>query len=107
MNDNVRKILFVELLEGISDILSALPAIHTLARSHWTAEIMVLTLSPGGELLESDPIITHVGYADSNPRKSVEALLKCYLDLIVSDTNYYRIEELIQYSGASGVITNL
>lgn len=25
----------------------------------------------------------------------------------MSDTNYYRIEELIQYSGASGVVTNL
>lgn len=89
MNDEVRKILFVELLGGIGDVLSALPAIHDLARLHLTAEITVLTLPPGGKLLESDPRITQVVYADSsNPRKSVEALLKCYFDLIVSDTNY-------------------
>ena len=76
----------------------ALPAIYSLARSQSTAEITVLTLPPGGELLESDSIITQVVYADtSNLRKSVEALLKCYCDLIVSDTNYDGIEELIQF----------
>lgn len=74
----------------------ALPAIHSLARFQSTAEITVLTLPPGSELLKSDSIITQ--YADtSNPRKSVEALLKCYCDLIVSDTNYDGIEELIQF----------
>ena len=76
----------------------ALLAIHSLAQSQSTAEITVLTLPPGSELLERDSIITQVVYADtSNPRKSVEALLKCYCDLIVPDTNYDGIEKLIQF----------
>jgi hypothetical protein len=78
--------------------LIALPAIHSLARSQSTDDITVLTLPPDSELVERDSIITQVVYADtSNPRKSVEALLKCYCDLIVSDTNYDGIKELIQY----------
>lgn len=63
----VRKILFVELLGGIGDALIALPAIQALARSHPAAELTVLTLPPGGELLESAPQNTRVVYADSCP----------------------------------------
>lgn len=105
----MRRILFVELLGGIGDVLIALPAIAALSRSHPEAELTVLTLSPGGELLENDPRITQVFYADkSNPRKSVEALLADYaFDLIVSDTNYDGIDEVIQNIGASRVVTNL
>ncbi len=106
---HVRKILFVELLGGIGDVLIALPAIAALARSHPAASLTVLTLPPGGELLESAPQITQVVYADSsNPRKSVEMLLAHHtFDLIVSDTNYNGIDEVIQNSGASRVVTNL
>lgn len=55
MNNDIREILFVELLGSIGDVLIALRAIHALARSHPAAEITVLTLPPGGELLQSDP----------------------------------------------------
>jgi len=103
------KILFVELLGGIGDVLIALPAIESLSCSHPGAEITVLTLPPGGELLETHPRITQVLYADKgNPRKAVEVLLADQtFDLIVSDTNYNGIDEVIQNSGASRVITNL
>ncbi|PIG94230.1 glycosyltransferase family 9 protein [Gloeocapsopsis sp. IPPAS B-1203] len=102
-------ILFVELLGGIGDILIALSAIQALARSHSQAQMTVLTLSPGGKLLESDPLITHVIYADrNNPRKSVETLLASQnFDLIVSDTNYDGIEQVIQQSGVLHCVTNL
>lgn len=109
VTSHVHKILFVELLGGIGDVLIALPAIQAFARSHPTAELTVLTLPPGGELLESNPLIHQVIYADSsNPRKSVEVLLAGHtFDVIVSDTNYDGIEEVIQNSGASRVVTNL
>lgn len=109
VTSHVHKILFVELLGGIGDVLIALPAIQAFARSHPTAELTVLTLPPGGELLESNPLIHQVVYADSsNPRKSVEVLLARHtFDVIVSDTNYDGIEEVIQNSGASRVVTNL
>lgn len=105
----VHNILFVELLGGIGDTLIALSAIQTLARSHSQAQMTVLTLPPGGKLLESDPLITHVVYADrNNPRKSVETLLSSHnFDLIVSDTNYDAIEQVIQQSGALHCVTNL
>lgn len=87
VTSHVHKILFVELLGGIGDVLIALPAIQAFARSHPKAELTVLTLPPGGELLESDPLINQVVYADSsNPRKSVEVLLARHtFDVIVSD----------------------
>ncbi len=105
----MHKVLFVELLGGIGDVLIALKAIHALARSHPAAEITVLTLPPGGELLQSDPQITQVIYADrDNPRKSIEVLLSRHsFDLIVSDTNYDGIAHVIQNSGVSQVVTNL
>lgn len=105
----MRKILFVELLGGIGDVLIALPAIVALGRSYPEAELTVLTLPPGGELLESDPRIARVVYADrDNPRKSVELLLASHtFDLIVSDTNYDGIDQVIQNSSASRVVTNL
>ena len=100
--------MFVELLGGIGDVLIALPAIQALGRSHPEAELTVLTLPPGGELLESDPLIHHVVYPDSNARKSVEVLLARHaFDLIVSDTNYDNIDEVIKNSAASRVVTNL
>lgn len=109
VTSHVYKILFVELLGGIGDVVIALPAIQAFARSHPMAELTVLTLPPGGELLESNPLIHQVIYADSsNPRKSLEVLLASHtFDVIVSDTNYDGIEEVIQNSGASRVVTNL
>lgn len=104
----VDKILFVELLGGIGDILIALKAIHALARSR-TSEITVLTFAPGGELLESDPEITYVVYADRGLSRSAvaELLSRQTFDLIVSDTNYDGIDTVIQNSSGSRVVTNL
>jgi len=88
--------------------LIALPAIQALALSQPVAELTVLTLPPGGELLESDPEITQVVYADRWHRKSVEVLLAHHtFDVIVSDTNYDGIDQVIQNSSASRVVTNL
>lgn len=103
------KILFVELLGGIGDVLIALPAMAALSRCYPEAELTVLTLPPGGELLQGNPLIHSVVSADSsNPRKSVEVLLARHtFDLIVSDTNYDGIDRVIQNSSASRVITNL
>ncbi len=105
----MRKILFIELLGGIGDVLIALSAIHALARSHPAAELTVLTFPPGGELLKSDPLIKRVVYAEPGKAKQsvVELLSGETFDLIVSDTNYDDIDKVIQNSGASQVVTNL
>ena len=54
---NAQKILFVDLLGGIGDVLIALRAIHALVQTHPAAEITILILPPSGELLESAPPI--------------------------------------------------
>lgn len=107
--NNIQHILFVELLGGIGDVVIALPAIHALARSHPTAHLTVFTFAPGGELLQADPLIHRVVYAQRDtPRQALEVLLhQTSFDLIVSDTNYDGIAELIRQSQAKYSVTNL
>lgn len=104
----MQQILFIELLGGIGDILIALSAIQSLARSHVEAKLTVLTFAPGGSLLETDPLIHQIIYAEKgNVRQAIEQLLERQkFDLIVSDTNYDRIDELI-LNRADQVVTNL
>lgn len=104
----MQQILFIELLGGIGDVLIALSAIQALARSHAQASITVLTFAPGGSLLEHDPLIERVIYADKhNVRAAIEQLLtEQTFDVIVSDTNYDRIDQLIS-GRAERVVSNL
>lgn len=103
------KILFIELLGGIGDLLIALPSIHALKKSHPHAALTVLTFATGGELIETDPLLDRVIYV--NPQQvaqSVKQLLSFEtFDLIISDTNYDGIGEMITQSSATKVVTNL
>ncbi|HIK15040.1 MAG TPA: glycosyltransferase family 9 protein [Leptolyngbyaceae cyanobacterium M33_DOE_097] len=105
----LNSVLFIELLGGIGDIVIALPAIHALARSHPEATLTVLTFVPGCDLLEHDPAIAQViAVPKGQARQAVEQLLDSQsFDLIVSDTNYDGIDQLVQKSGAIQTVTNL
>ncbi|MBE9180439.1 glycosyltransferase family 9 protein [Oculatella sp. LEGE 06141] len=105
----IERILFIELLGGIGDLVMALPAIHALGRSHPSATLTVLTFAPGHELLQFDPLVHRVICAQRDrARASVDALLaSASFDLIVSDTNYDGIAEAIRSSGATQVVDNL
>lgn len=107
--DTIQRILFVELLGGLGDVVIALPAIHALARSHPAAHLTVLTFAPGGDLLQTDPLIHQVVYAQrEQPHQSLQELLEhITFDWIVSDTNYDRIPDLIQHSAAKYTLTDL
>ncbi len=112
-----QRILFVELLGGIGDVLIALPAIQALGRSYPQAQVTVFTFAPGGELLQTDPLIHQVVYADglgpasgqrNHPCQSLAGFLaNNAFDLIISDTNYDSIGRLIQQTGAPRTVTNL
>jgi ADP-heptose:LPS heptosyltransferase len=104
----IRQILFVELLGGIDDVLLALPAIHALGRSHPTAKLTVLTLAPGRDLLQHDPLIHQVIVAErGKARQAVEPLLiEQTFDLIISNTNCEDIAELITNTSAKQIVTN-
>jgi ADP-heptose:LPS heptosyltransferase len=114
-NDAIHTILFVELINGIGDLLIALPAIQALGRSHPAGELTVLTLAPGGDLLQHDPLIHHIAYARRNTptqkqhvRNSVEAFLAHHtFDLVVSDTTFDAIDHIIRTSDAGRCVTNL
>ena len=111
----MQSILFVELLGGIGDVLIALPAIQALGRAYPGAKLTVLTAAPGGELIKCDPLIHEVICLDLQQdqtahlaRTAVEAVLKRdRFDLIVSDTNYDGIAQVIQQSSTPTVVTNL
>jgi len=104
----MNQILFVELLGGIGDVLIALAAIQALGRSYPDAKLTVLTFA-GGELLNTDPLIHRVVVAQKGQaRLAIETLLSQQTyDLIVSDTNYDSIDQIIHLSDADRVVTNL
>ena len=112
---SVCEILFVELLGGLGDVLISLQAIQALARSYPEARLTVLTFSPGGELLEGDPLIHEIVHApkpDSTrphrAREAVEELLaRGGWDLVVSETSYDSIDALIRGCGAAHTVTNM
>lgn len=103
----MNRILFIELLGGLGDLIIALPAIHALALSHPQAHLEVLTFAPGAELLEADPLVRRVYRAErgdaahpERPRAALEALLlQERFDLIVSDTRYAGIAALLESTG--------
>ena len=107
----MRRILFVELLGGIGDLVTALPAVHALAQTYPDAELSVLTFAPGGELLEDDPRVDRVVCADrDDPARCVREVLATSsnfpYDLIVSDTNHSGIAEVLKaYSNVYGIKT--
>jgi len=108
----IQRILVVELLGGIGDVVLALPAVHALARSHPWATTTVLTFRPGGELLEADPWVTEVLYAERGDPTTVAAAVHRTLaerdfDLVVSDTMYGGIDDIVEASLAPYKVTNL
>src|SRR5918998_558494 len=112
---SVREMLFVELLGGLGDALISLQAIQALARSYPKARLTVVTFSPGGELLEGDPLIHEVVQVSkpdaTHPRRAREAVEEMLAwgswDLVVSDTSYDDIDALIRNCRAPHTATNL
>ena len=111
----MRRLLFVDLLGGIGDLIFALPAIQALGRSYPDAALTVLTFAPGSALLRHDPLVSRVVSArpktaqrPHNARASVAALLaRDRYEVIVSDTSYDEIPRLIAAHGAARAVTNL
>lgn len=101
----LRSILFVELLGGLGDLLLALPAIHALARSHPRARMTVLTFAPGAALLAADPWVAEVVVAEPGPpqqqRATVAEVAARGFDLAVTDTRYGDIPGALRAAAAS------
>ena len=99
----VQRILFVELLGGIGDLIFILPALDALHAAYPTASLDVFTFAPGGELLVGDPRVHEVLFARRDTDQEAEALYLADLratlstvayDLVISDTRHSHIHEL-------------
>jgi hypothetical protein len=96
------RILVIELLGGIGDLLIALPAVHALARRFPGAELTVLTEEPGAALLRTDPLVTRV----STSTDVRGELARLDPDLVVSTSMHSGIPGLVAEHGCRAV-TNL
>lgn len=112
----VQRILFVELLGGIGDLIFILPALDALHTTYPTASLDVFTFAPGGELLVGDPRVHEVLFARRGTGLEVEApyladlraiLATVAYDLVISDTRHSQIHELIDVSISSRTVTQL
>jgi len=101
-----RRVLVVDLLGGLGDLMMALPAVHALARRH--APLRVLTHPPGDALLRHDPAVAAVAVAPrGRERAAVGAALDRWVpDLVVSTTRYDGIADEIE-SRSVRCVTNL
>ena len=105
---NVGRILVVDLLGGLGDLVMALPVVHALHRRHPEAHLRVLTHAPGDVLLRHDPAVTAVARAErGRERAAVLAELDRWRPhLAVTTTRYDGIADAIEASVPQSV-TNL
>lgn len=86
----------------------ALPAIQALAAVHPSARMTVLTFAPGDSLLQGHPQIDRIFRVPrGQARQAVITALREPYDLIVTDTTYEGIAEIVQHRGVERVVTNL
>jgi ADP-heptose:LPS heptosyltransferase len=102
------RILVVDLLGGLGDLVMVLPVIHALHRRHPAAQLRVLTHQPGDVLLQHDPAVTAVVHAErGRERAAVLAELdRSRPDLVVTTTRYDGIADAIEELAPQSV-TNL
>jgi ADP-heptose:LPS heptosyltransferase len=99
------RVLVIDLLGGLGDLILVLPAIHALAESHPAADLHVLTHTPGGALLSTEPAVSGVRMvARGGERDAVAAALReIDPDLVVSTTRHSGIPALIEETGCRAV----
>lgn len=98
------RVLVIDLLGGIGDLLLALPAVHGLARRH--GEVHVVTYAPGADLLTSDPLVRSVVVAPRGDEAGCvgSTLARLRPDLVVSTTRHGGIPELVAATGCRAVL---
>src|SRR4051812_4389165 len=104
----IREIAVVEMLGGFGDLLLVLPSIHALARRFPDANVRVVTLAPGDNLLAADPAVASVTVADADDAAAgLAAHLDAHpADLAVSTTMHSGIVELLE-ARVPRAVTNL
>ncbi|MDD7941888.1 glycosyltransferase family 9 protein [Actinomycetospora lutea] len=93
----MRRILLIDLLGGLGDLIMVLPSVHALAEAHPGAELTVLTHAPGAPLLARDPGVTAVRTAEEHDERAAveQALADLAPDLVVTTTRFAGIGDLV------------
>jgi heptosyltransferase-2 len=91
------RILVIDLLGGLGDLLLVLPAIHALATRNPGARLCVLTHAPAEELLRADAAVHRVEVSGrGDEAATVAAVLRRFgPDLVVSTTRHSDIPALL------------
>ncbi|MDD7919510.1 glycosyltransferase family 9 protein [Actinomycetospora callitridis] len=99
----MRRVLVIDLLGGLGDLIMVLPSVHALAEAHPDAELTVLTHAPGAPLLARDPAVAAVRTAEKHDeRAAVEAALADLApDLTVTTTRFDGIGDLVDTDAAA------
>lgn len=99
------RILVIDLLGGLGDLLLALPMVHALAAAHPNARLTVLTHAPGHELLAADDAVDEVRVAAAGAEATTVArvLAESRPDLVVSTTRHGGIPALVEATGVRSV----
>ncbi|MFC5137489.1 glycosyltransferase family 9 protein [Actinomycetospora rhizophila] len=99
----MRRILLIDLLGGLGDLIMVLPSVHALAEAHPGAELTVLTHAPGAPLLAHDPAVTAVRTAEKHDERAAveQALADLAPDLVVTTTRFEGIGDLVEADAAA------
>ncbi|HWN28292.1 MAG TPA: hypothetical protein VNP37_15100, partial [Actinomycetospora sp.] len=95
--DAVRRILLIDLLGGLGDLIMVLPSVRSLADAHPDAELTVLTHAPSVPLLARDPAVAAVRTAEKHDERAAveQALADRAPDLTVTTTRFDGIGDLV------------
>ncbi|GAA4777127.1 hypothetical protein GCM10023200_07410 [Actinomycetospora chlora] len=99
----MRRILVIDLLGGLGDLIMVLPSVHALARAHPGAELTVLTHASGAPLLARDPAVAAVRTAEKHDECAAvkAALADLAPDLTVTTTRFDGIGDLVEADAAA------
>jgi hypothetical protein len=99
----VRRVLLIDLLGGLGDLIMVLPSVHALADAHPDADLTVLTHAPSVPLLARDPAVAVVRTAEKHDERAAveQALAELAPDLTVTTTRFDGIGDLVEADAAA------
>ncbi|WP_375390206.1 glycosyltransferase family 9 protein, partial [uncultured Amnibacterium sp.] len=102
------RIVVVDTMGGLGDLLLALPLLHALHRTHPAAELVVVTTAPWHGLLEGDPQIDRVVPVGGRDGEAVRAaavpvLERTRPDLAITTNRQHGLPELLERTAARAI----
>lgn len=105
------RIVVVDTMGGLGDLLLAMPLVEALCRSHPEAEVTVVTTAPWHVLLERDPRISQVVPVEGRDGAAIERTVRPVLErlrpeLAITTNRQHGLPALLEHT-AQHAVTNL